>query len=69
MKDKDKNDSDSIRPNFKGGPLALESARTTYLKNKDMFKSLNKFAKNKKQLVFEEDKDNTSLLDENQLKK
>ena len=65
MKDKDKNDSDSIKPNFKGGsPLALESAKTTYLKNLEMFKSLNK-----KKLIFEENKDDTSLLDEKQLKK
>lgn len=65
MKDKDKNDSDSIRPKFKGGsPLALESARTTFLKNKDIFKKLNQ-----KKLIFEEDKDTSSLLDENQLKK
>ncbi len=65
MKDKDKNDSDSIKPNFKGGsPLALESAKTTYLKNLEIFKSLNK-----KKLIFEENKDDTSLLDEKQLKK
>jgi len=68
LKDKDKNDSDSIRPKFKGGPLALESAaKISYLKNKDIFKSLPN--PNKKQLVFEEDKDTSSLLDENQLKK
>ena len=68
MKDTDKNDSNSIKNKFKGGsPLALESARTTYLKNLDMFKSIPQ--PNKKQLVFEENKDNTSLLDENQLKK
>jgi len=67
MKDTDKNDSDSIRPKFNGGPLALESAHITYLKNKDMFKSIPQ--PSKKQLVFEEDKDDTSLLDEKQLKK
>ena len=68
MKDTDKNDSNSIKPNYKGGSaLALESARTTYLRNKDIFKNIPQ--SNKKQLVFEEDKDNTSLLDENQLKK
>ena len=65
MKDKDKNDSDGIRNNFKGGsPMALESTKTTYLKNKDMFKKLDS-----KKLIFEEDKNDTSLLDENQLKK
>jgi len=65
MKDKDKNDSNAIRPKFKGGsPLALESAKTVYLKNKDIFKKMNQ-----KKLIFEEDKDTSSLLDENQLKK
>ena len=65
MKNKDKNDSDSMRPNFKGGsPLALETAQLTFNKHKEMFKSLNK-----KKLIFEEDKDDTSLLDEKQLKK
>ena len=65
MKDTDKNDSDSIRPKFQGGsPLALESAQITYLKNKDIFKKMTQ-----KRLIFEEDKDTSSLLDENQLKK
>ena len=64
MKDKDKNDSNAIRPKFKGGsPLALESAKTTYLKNKDIFKKMTQ-----KKLIFEENKDTSSLLDENQLK-
>ena len=66
MKGKDKNDSNSIRPKFNGGPLALESAHITYLKNKDMFKNIPQASK--KLLVFEEDKDNTTLLDESQLK-
>ena len=67
MKNKDKNDSNSIKNKFKGGsPLALESAQMTYLRNKEIFKDLPQ--PNKKQLVFEEDKDNTSLLDESQLK-
>ena len=65
MKGKDKNDSDGIKQNFKGNsPLALEDARTTYLKNKDMFKKLNE-----KKLIFEKDENSSSLLDENQLKK
>ena len=63
MKNKDKNDSDSIRPKFNGGPLALEGAHITYLKNKQIFEDLDK-----KKLVFNEDKDNTTLLDEDQLK-
>jgi hypothetical protein len=58
----DENESDSIRPTYKGGsPLALE-ARTTYLQNKDMLK---KIPLNRKQLVFEQDE---SLLDEGNLK-
>ena len=63
MKDTDKNDSNSIKPRFKGGPLTLENSKSVYLKNKDMFKKLNK-----KQLVFENNKDNTDLSDESQLK-
>ncbi len=62
MKDTDKNDSDSIKPSYKGGsPLALE-AKTAYLQNKDMLKRI---PVNRKQLVFEQD---DSLLDEKQLK-
>mgnify|MGYP003705897117 FL=1 len=62
MKDTDKNDSDSIRPTYKGGsPMALE-AKTAYLQNKDMLK---KIPINRKQLVFEQDE---SLLDEGNLK-
>jgi len=63
MKDTDKNDSNSIRPNFKGGPLTMESTQLQYLKNLDSLKKLNK-----KELIFEQDKDDTTLLDENQLK-
>jgi hypothetical protein len=61
MKGKE-NESDSIRPTYKGGsPLALE-AKTTYLQNKDMLK---KIPIGRKQLVFEQ---NESLLDEDNLK-
>jgi len=61
MKGKE-NESDSIRPSYKGGsPLALE-AKTAYLQNKDMLKKLRV---NRKQLVFEQD---SSLLDESNLK-
>ena len=58
MKDTDKNDGNS-RPSLS----EFENPKLTYLKNKDMFKKLNK-----KQLVFERDKDNSTLLDESQLK-
>ena len=66
MKDTDNNDGDSVRPSFKGSPLALEfeSPKVTFLKNKDMFKKLDG-----KKLIFEEDKDDSKLLDESQLKK
>jgi len=63
MKDKDKNDGNSINPKSKGSPLALESATTVYLQNKQIFEALDK-----KKLVFNENKDNTKLLDESQLK-
>ncbi len=66
MKDTDKNDGNSLNSKTKGGPLALESARITFLKNKDIFKSLNTL--NKKKLIFEEDKDDSNLLDDSQLK-
>ena len=58
MKDTDKNDGDG-RPSLGES----ESAHVTYLKNKDIFKSLNK-----KKLIFEEDENTSSLLDESQLK-
>ena len=65
MKDQDNNESDSIRPTYKGGsPLALE-AKTIYYKNKNSLKNI---PVNKKQLVFENDKQKESLLDENQIK-
>ena len=58
----DENESNSIKPTYKGGsPMALE-AKTAYLQNKDMLKSI---PVNRKQLVFEQD---SSLLDEKQLK-
>jgi len=61
MKGKE-NESNSIKPSYKGGsPLALE-AKTVYFQNKDMLK---KIPINRKQLVFEQDE---SLLNENNLK-
>ena len=64
MKDTDKNDSSDSNTDTNKSGLVLENAQITYLKNKDIFKKMNK-----KQLVFEQDKDTSSLLDENQLKK
>jgi hypothetical protein len=55
----DDNESDSIRPNFKGGsPLALE-AKQVYLKNKSIIDTL---SKNTSKIITE------SLLDEKQIK-
>jgi len=52
----------SIKTNFKGGsPLALETAKSTYAKNKTLLESLDK------QLVFQKDKAKESLLDESNL--
>jgi len=63
MKDKDKNNSNSIKNNFKGGsPLALETAKTTYLKNKKLFEGLDK-----KLSLFNKENERVSLLDEKQL--
>ena len=63
MKDTDKNDSRDSRTDSNKSGLALENAQISYLKNVDMFRKLNK-----KMLIFEQDKDDTSLLDEKQLK-
>ena len=64
MKDTDKNDSKDSRTDTNKSGLALENAQVSYLKNKDIFKKMNE-----KVLIFEQDKDDTTLLDENQLKK
>jgi hypothetical protein len=58
MKGTDKNDGDS-RPRLS----EFEDPKITYLKNKDIFKGLDK-----KQLIFEQDKADSSLLDESRLK-
>ena len=64
MKDTDKNDSSNSRTDTNKSGLALENTQVSYLKNKDMFAKMNE-----KVLIFEQDKDDTTLLDENQLKK
>jgi hypothetical protein len=57
----DKNESDSIRPQYKGGsPLALELTTKTYSKNKTLLEGLAG-----KKLAFKNDQE--SLLDESQL--
>jgi hypothetical protein len=63
MKGTDKNDSNSPNSKPKGSALALESAQLTMLKNMEMFKNMDK-----KQLIFESDKKDSSLLDESQLR-
>ena len=64
MKDTDKNDSSNSRTDTNKSGLALENTQVSYLKNKDMFAKMNE-----KVLIFEQDKDDSTLLDENQLKK
>ena len=65
MKDKDKNESDSIRPSYKGnGPLALEGAKKAFIQNQKVLAEMDKF--DKKIMIFEQD-DNISFLDEKQL--
>jgi len=63
MKDTDKNDSSDSRTDTNKSGMALENAQVVFLKNKDMFSKMDK-----KKLIFEQDKDDTSLLDEKQLK-
>jgi hypothetical protein len=63
MKDTDKNDSSDSRTDTNKSGMALENAQVAYLKNKDIFSKMDK-----KKLIFEQDKDDTSLLDENQLR-
>jgi len=58
----DDNESDSIRPNYKGGsPLALE-AKQVYLKNKSLIEGLSK------RVTPEASKSEESLLDEKQIR-
>jgi len=62
----DNDESDSIKPNFKGGsPLALET-KNKRNKNTRMF---NDIKNQKKQIIFEREIKGNSLLDENQIKK
>jgi hypothetical protein len=59
----DDTEGPSLRPNYKGNsPLALESAKVNYLKNRAILENLDK------KMVFESDKKKVSLLDENQIK-
>ena len=61
---KDYNDNDKLKVDFKGGsPLALENSQ--FLKHQSMLKNI---PVAKKQLVFEEDKNESSLLDESNIK-
>jgi hypothetical protein len=63
MKDIDKNDSSNSRTDTNKSGMTLEQAQVSFLKNKHIFEKMDK-----KKLIFEQDKDNTSLLDEKQLK-
>jgi len=63
MKDTDKNDSSDSRTDTNKSGMALENAQVAFLKNRDIFSKMDR-----KKLIFEQDKDDTSLLDEKQLK-
>jgi hypothetical protein len=63
MKDTDKNDSSDSRTDTNKSGMALENAQVAFLKNRDIFSKMDR-----KKLIFEQDKDYTSLLDEKQLK-
>ena len=63
---KDNDSSDSIKPKYKGGsPLALETKNLS----KSQEEMLNKIPKKKKQMIFEKDKKETSLLDDKQIRR
>jgi hypothetical protein len=62
---KDNDESDSIKPNYKGGsPLALE---TKNKRNKNAY-AFNQIKNQKKQMIFENDIKGNSLLDEKQIR-
>jgi hypothetical protein len=63
MKDTDKNDSRDSKTDTNKSGLNLEGAKISYYKNLDVLKSMDK-----KKLIFEQDKEDSSLLDESQLK-
>ena len=61
---KDDDESNSIKPNYKGGsPLALETKKRRN-KNSKMFNDLKN---QKKQMIFEREIKGNSLLDEDQI--
>ena len=62
---KDNDESDSIKPDYKGGsPLALE---TKNKRNKNAY-AFNQIKNQKKQMIFENDIKGNSLLDEKQIR-
>jgi len=62
---RDNDESDSVRPQYKGNsPLALE-ARSSYNRNKDMFSQMEN---KRKRLIFESEMRGNSLLDESQIR-
>tara|TARA_B110000503_G_C7102597_1_gene394499 strand:- start:341 stop:1477 length:1137 start_codon:yes stop_codon:yes gene_type:complete len=64
MKDTDKNDSsDSRTDSNRTGLSEFENPKITYLKNKNIFRKMHE-----KKLIFEQDKDDSTLLDESRLK-
>ncbi len=66
MKDTDKNEGDSINPQFKGGSALSLEGKSHYNKHSDMFKDIP--SSNKKRMIFEDDKSGESLLDESNIR-
>ncbi len=65
MKDKDKNDSDSMRTQYKGnGPLALEGSKKALIQNQKVLSKIDKLYG--KKMIFEQD-NNIPFMDEEQL--
>jgi len=65
MKSNAETGEDSLKPKYKGGPMSFESTMAVYLKNKE---SLEKMFPGKKVSLFEEKSEESSLLDERNIK-
>ena len=66
MKDTDKNEGDSMNPQFKGGSALSLEGKSHYNKYSDMFKDIP--SSSKKRIIFEDDKSGESLLDESNIR-
>ena len=66
MKDTDKNEGNSINPQFKGGSALSLEGKSHYNKYSEMFKDIP--SSNGKRMIFEDDKSGESLLDESNIR-